>query len=65
MERQGTLLHLSLSFLFIPDNILGKYMIPWARLGTPTDFSQDPAVGKKVWDWLEGEVEKFEAANPA
>ncbi|KAI0700474.1 NAD(P)-binding protein [Cytidiella melzeri] len=31
----------------------GKFLIPWARVGTPPTESLDPAVGKKLWDWLE------------
>ncbi|SJL07782.1 related to Oxidoreductase, short-chain dehydrogenase [Armillaria ostoyae] len=34
----------------------GKYLIPWARLGTPNPASQDEQKGKQLWDWLEDQV---------
>ncbi|KAJ7750814.1 NAD-P-binding protein [Mycena metata] len=34
----------------------GKYLIPWARVGTPRADSQDEAVGKELWTWLEEQV---------
>jgi len=34
----------------------GKYLIPWARVGTPLKETQDPELGKKLWDWLEEQV---------
>ncbi|EIM82656.1 NAD-P-binding protein [Stereum hirsutum FP-91666 SS1] len=41
----------------------GKYLIPWARLGTATPESQDPKLGKKLWEYMEGEVARFESQN--
>lgn len=32
----------------------GKYLIPWARVGTPR--SNDPELGKELWTWLEEQV---------
>ncbi|GLB38370.1 putative NAD-P-binding protein [Lyophyllum shimeji] len=34
----------------------GKYLIPWARIGSPRPDAQDPVVGEKLWDWLEEQV---------
>ncbi|KAJ7476979.1 NAD-P-binding protein [Mycena galericulata] len=34
----------------------GKYLIPWARIGTANPVSQDEEVGKKLWAWLEEQV---------
>jgi len=34
----------------------GKYLIPWARIGSPRKDSQDPATGKELWTWLEEQV---------
>jgi retinol dehydrogenase 12 len=34
----------------------GKYLIPWARVGTPIPYAQDEKRGKQVWDWLEKQV---------
>ncbi|KAG8217211.1 hypothetical protein J3R82DRAFT_5295 [Butyriboletus roseoflavus] len=34
----------------------GKYLIPWARIGTPRANTQDPEVGKKLWQYLEEQV---------
>ncbi|KAI0809186.1 NAD(P)-binding protein [Irpex lacteus] len=31
----------------------GAFMIPWARIGKAPPQTDDPAVGKKLWDWLE------------
>ncbi|KAG8216441.1 hypothetical protein J3R82DRAFT_6547 [Butyriboletus roseoflavus] len=30
----------------------GKYLIPWACIGTPDANTQDPEVGKKLWQYL-------------
>jgi NAD(P)-dependent dehydrogenase (short-subunit alcohol dehydrogenase family) len=37
----------------------GKFLIPWARLGTPRKDTQDPKIGKELWDWLEEQVSDF------
>jgi len=34
----------------------GKYLIPWARIGPIPKGADDPAVGQKLWDWLEEQV---------
>ncbi|KAH8099800.1 NAD-binding protein [Cristinia sonorae] len=34
-------------------DLKGKYLIPWARIGKPVPSSQDPEVGRRLWDWLE------------
>ncbi|KAI0809193.1 NAD(P)-binding protein [Irpex lacteus] len=31
----------------------GAFLIPWARVGKARKEALDPAVGKKLWDWLE------------
>lgn len=31
----------------------GQYFIPWARLGKPRADTQDEAIGKELWAWLE------------
>lgn len=36
----------------------GKYLIPWARLGTPKKGTQDVELAMKLWDFLEEEVKK-------
>ncbi|KAF9265606.1 NAD(P)-binding protein [Marasmius fiardii PR-910] len=38
------------------DDFDGAYFIPWARRGTPNPTTQDPAEGKKLWEWLEAQV---------
>ncbi|KII92397.1 hypothetical protein PLICRDRAFT_103635 [Plicaturopsis crispa FD-325 SS-3] len=35
----------------------GKYLIPWARLGTPTELVQDPKLALKIWSWLEEQTQ--------
>ncbi|KZP12311.1 NAD(P)-binding protein [Athelia psychrophila] len=40
----------------------GKYLVPWARIGSPRPDSQDPEVGGKLWAWLEEQVAEFEKA---
>ncbi|KAJ7755211.1 NAD-P-binding protein [Mycena metata] len=37
-------------------NLNGKYLVPWARIGSPSEVSQDEEVGKKLWTWLEEQV---------
>ncbi|EGN95287.1 hypothetical protein SERLA73DRAFT_61359, partial [Serpula lacrymans var. lacrymans S7.3] len=34
----------------------GKYLIPWARVGTPLAGTQDPELGRALWSWLEEQV---------
>ncbi|KAL0961452.1 hypothetical protein HGRIS_006397 [Hohenbuehelia grisea] len=39
-----------------PEALNGKYLIPWARLGKSQPVGEDPALGKKLWEWLEEQV---------
>ncbi|KAG1899527.1 uncharacterized protein F5891DRAFT_402704 [Suillus fuscotomentosus] len=34
----------------------GKYLVPWARVRPPRQETQDPQLGKALWDWLEEQV---------
>ncbi|KIY46676.1 NAD(P)-binding protein [Fistulina hepatica ATCC 64428] len=34
----------------------GKYLVPWARLGTPKREALDPTLGKQLWEWAEEQV---------
>lgn len=34
----------------------GKYLVPWARVRPPKQETQDPQLGKALWDWLEEQV---------
>ncbi|KAF8073741.1 hypothetical protein FPV67DRAFT_1479100 [Lyophyllum atratum] len=34
----------------------GKYLVPWARIGTPMATTQDPELGKQLWTWAEEQV---------
>ncbi|KAJ7334199.1 hypothetical protein DFH08DRAFT_880469 [Mycena albidolilacea] len=38
----------------------GKYLIPWARIGKPHADSQNPELGKELFDWMEEQVKAFE-----
>ncbi|KAH6912847.1 hypothetical protein BKA70DRAFT_1265218 [Coprinopsis sp. MPI-PUGE-AT-0042] len=35
----------------------GKYLIPWARVGTPNPLGNDVKLGGILWKWLEDQVE--------
>ena len=37
------------------ENRNGEYLVPWARVGNPR--SNDPALGRELWTWLEEQVE--------
>ncbi|KZT51967.1 NAD(P)-binding protein [Calocera cornea HHB12733] len=37
----------------------GHYYIPWAREGVAKKNTDDPALGKKLWEWLEAEFKKY------
>ncbi|KAJ7609840.1 hypothetical protein FB45DRAFT_943100 [Roridomyces roridus] len=39
----------------------GGYLIPWARVGVVPPQSQDAALNKAVWEWMEEQVAKVEA----
>ncbi|KAI0718979.1 NAD(P)-binding protein [Cerioporus squamosus] len=34
----------------------GEYLIPWARLGTAREETQDAQLGKKLWAWMENAI---------
>ncbi|KAF5309691.1 hypothetical protein D9611_014710 [Ephemerocybe angulata] len=38
-------------------NMNKKYLIPWARYGTPNPVAQDEKLGRDLWTWLEEQVE--------
>ncbi|KAJ8079118.1 short-chain alcohol dehydrogenase [Marasmius tenuissimus] len=42
------------------DEFDGQYFVPWARRAEPNPTSQDPAEGKRLWEWLEAQVKKHE-----
>lgn len=33
-----------------------QYLVPWARIGTPLQETQDPKLGKQLWEWLDAQV---------
>ncbi|KZV62184.1 NAD(P)-binding protein [Peniophora sp. CONT] len=37
----------------------GKYLIPWARVGTPNPAAMEPEIGKKLWEYMEAECAKY------
>lgn len=36
-----------------------QYLIPWARVGSPHPRTQDPQLGKELWDWMDEQVKGF------
>ncbi|KJA17447.1 hypothetical protein HYPSUDRAFT_206169 [Hypholoma sublateritium FD-334 SS-4] len=34
----------------------GKYLIPWARIGSASAAGSDPKLGAQMWDWMEKQV---------
>ena len=34
----------------------GKYLAPWARIGSPTASTQEEEAGRKLWEWLDAQV---------
>ena len=34
-----------------------QYLIPWARVGTPTTSAQDPKLAEELWTWMEEQVQ--------
>ncbi|KAG5652904.1 hypothetical protein H0H81_003165 [Sphagnurus paluster] len=41
----------------ICSQVLVKFLIPWARIGLPRHETEDPQLGKDLWDWLEEQIE--------
>jgi len=39
----------------------GAYLVPLARFGEPR--SNDPALGRELWEWFEEQVKVFEGSN--
>lgn len=37
---------------------LSQFFIPWARVGKTRAEAYDDALGKKLWEWLESQVDK-------
>lgn len=37
----------------------GKYLIPWARVGTPKASAQDPKLAEELWTWMEEQVQNI------
>ncbi|KAJ7175061.1 NAD-P-binding protein [Mycena crocata] len=37
----------------------GKYLFPWARMGTPAPAALVPGVGEAMWKWCEEQVANF------
>lgn len=35
----------------------GYYLVPWAKVGRALEETRDPALGKKLWDWCEAQVQ--------
>ncbi|KAH7910561.1 NAD(P)-binding protein [Hygrophoropsis aurantiaca] len=35
----------------------GKYVIPWTTVGTASKDTQESAIGTKLWDWLEEQIQ--------
>ncbi|KAJ7123167.1 actin-domain-containing protein [Mycena epipterygia] len=54
--RKGALTQLFAGTTAAGAELNGKYLVPWARIGTPSPVSQDEEVGKKLWVWLEEQV---------
>ncbi|KAK1215776.1 short-chain alcohol dehydrogenase [Marasmius sp. AFHP31] len=42
------------------DEFNSQYFVPWARKAEPNPTSEDPAEGKRLWEWLEAQVKKHE-----
>ncbi|KXN84582.1 hypothetical protein AN958_12263, partial [Leucoagaricus sp. SymC.cos] len=41
-----------------PEDLNGKFLIPWARIGVASAAAQDPELGQKLWSYLEEEVKR-------
>ncbi|RPD78174.1 NAD(P)-binding protein [Lentinus tigrinus ALCF2SS1-7] len=37
----------------------GEYLIPWARLGSAREETQDAQLGKKLWAWMENAIREL------
>ncbi|KAF7331541.1 NAD-binding protein [Mycena kentingensis (nom. inval.)] len=55
--RMGALTQLYAGTTTESAELNGKYLIPWARIGTPNPASQDEEIGRELWMWLEEQVQ--------
>ncbi|KZO91584.1 NAD(P)-binding protein [Calocera viscosa TUFC12733] len=39
------------------EKLSGKYLVPWARLGAPNPKTQNEEEGKKLWNWLDAQIQ--------
>lgn len=53
---QGALTQLYAATSTEAASLNGKYLAPWARARPPRQETQDPQLGKALWDWLEEQV---------
>ncbi|KAK7440996.1 short-chain alcohol dehydrogenase [Stygiomarasmius scandens] len=37
----------------------GKYLLPWARVGSPAKSAEDPKWGVQLWEWCEEQIKDF------
>jgi len=37
----------------------GKYLLPWARVGSPAKSAEDPKWGIQLWEWCEEQIKDF------
>ncbi|KAJ7165571.1 NAD-P-binding protein [Mycena crocata] len=51
--QMGALTQLYAGTTIAGTELNGKYLVPWARIGTANPASQDEEAGKKLWKWLE------------
>lgn len=36
----------------------GAYVVPYAKIGTPSAHAQDPTLAERLWQWTETEMAK-------
>jgi hypothetical protein len=41
-----------------------KYIVPYAKFASPSDFAQDAALTEKLWNWTETELNNRELLQP-
>ncbi len=34
----------------------GAYVVPYARIGTPSEYARDESLAEKLWQWTETEL---------
>jgi hypothetical protein len=42
----------------------GSYIVPYAKIGTPSSYARDQALAEKLWEWTNEELRQKDLLEP-